>query len=121
MLAILADESLQGDGVFKLIPTNGGVRAEKTLTNGLTLVKDFRLGTNYLVSATVRVENHSPRALSIPAHELALGTATPMGPQDNGMAQSVMWYDGVHATPVNLSYFNTNTTTLFVFPRTPRR
>ena len=120
VLAILADESLQGDGVFKLIPTNGGLRAEKTLTNGLTLVKDYQLGTNYLVYATVRIENHSPRAVAIPAHELAIGTATPMGPQDNGVGQSVMWFDGVRAIPVNLTYFNTNTTTLFVFPRTPR-
>ena len=39
------NESLQGDGVFKLTQTEDGVHAEKSLTNGLTLVKDFQIGT----------------------------------------------------------------------------
>src|SRR5690242_13010698 len=53
-LAILGGEAVQGDGVFNLTRTATGVRAEKTLTNGLTLVKEFTLSTNYLLLATVR-------------------------------------------------------------------
>jgi YidC/Oxa1 family membrane protein insertase len=59
-LALLGGDSIQGDGIFKLTKSaNGnGVRAEKALSNGLTIVKDFELSTNYLVSANVRLENH---------------------------------------------------------------
>jgi hypothetical protein len=54
VLAVLGDESVQGDGVFALTRTAGGVRAEKTLPGGLRLVKEFLPGTNYLVTASVR-------------------------------------------------------------------
>src|SRR5712671_4733901 len=47
-LALLGGDALQGDGVFKLTKTaDDTVRAEKVLTNGLTITKDFALGTNY--------------------------------------------------------------------------
>src|SRR5208283_5223294 len=68
-LALLDGEAVQGDGLFKLARTDNGVRAEKTLTNGLTIVKDFRLSSNYLVIATVRLENHSSQPLALPAQE----------------------------------------------------
>src|SRR5215472_6874259 len=45
-LALLDGDAVQGDGVFTLTKTEGGVRAEKTLTNGLSIVKEFTLGTN---------------------------------------------------------------------------
>ncbi len=70
VLAVLGDESVQGDGIFTLIKTTAGsVRAEKTLTNGLRLVKEFQLSTNYLVSANVRLENTSGQPLRLPAQE----------------------------------------------------
>ncbi len=120
VLAILGDESVQGDGNFKLTPIIGGMRAEKTLTNGLAVVKEFQLGTNYLLTASVRLENRSGRALTVPAQEWVAGTATPMGPQDNGQAESVLWNDGTNTIPVTLPYFSTNTSTLLVFPRVPK-
>ncbi|HEX4645530.1 MAG TPA: hypothetical protein VH598_07965, partial [Verrucomicrobiae bacterium] len=64
-LAVLGDDRLQGDGAFKLTPIDGGMRAEKSLANGLTLVKDFKIGTNYLVSANVRLENRSSQPVAI--------------------------------------------------------
>ena len=49
-----------------------------------------------------------------------IGTATPIGPRDNGMAEMVMWYNGAKlGGQIALNYFSTNTTTMFVFPRTP--
>ena len=53
--------------------------------------------------------------LALPAQEWVVGTATPMGPDDNGMYLGAMWYNGTN-TPQDcaLSYFNTNTTMLFV-------
>ncbi len=119
VFAILGDKSLQGDGVFKLTQTSSGVRAEKTLTNGLTLIKDFQLGTNYLVTASLQLENRSKQPLAIPGRELMIGTATPMGPQDNGLAMTVMWYNGSKAVSVPPTWFNTNTTKLWILPNTP--
>src|SRR5882672_4234604 len=76
-LAILDGEAVQGDGVFKLSKTDeNAVRAEKALPNGLTIIKDFQLSTNYLVVATVRLENHTNQSLSLPPAELTVGTAT---------------------------------------------
>jgi len=55
-LALLDGEAVQGDGIFTLTQTDTGVRAEKLLTNGLSIVKEFQPTTNYLVTATVRLE-----------------------------------------------------------------
>ena len=99
-LAILDGAAVQGDGVFTLTPTATGVRAEKTLTNGLTLVKEFEPSTNYLLLANIRLENRSDHALSLPAQEWVVGTATPMNAQDNGAAEGLMWYNGTKAQDV---------------------
>ena len=125
VFAILGDESLQGDGVYQLTrTTNGGmpgVRAEKTLANGVTVVKDFQSGSNYLLTASVKFENQSKQAVVIPSQQWVAGTATPMGPQDNGMAVTVFWYNGSKADSVVMPYFNTNTSSFFgLFSRTPQ-
>ncbi len=84
VLAILGDASLVGDGNFTLTATADGVRADKSLTNGLRLTKEFHLSSNYLVTASVRMENTSAQPITLPAQEWVVGTATPMGPDDNG-------------------------------------
>jgi YidC/Oxa1 family membrane protein insertase len=104
-LALLDGEAVQGDGIFRLTKTASGVRAEKTLTNGLSIVKDFQLSSNYLVLATVRLENHSAQALALPAQEWFVGTATPMGPRDKGLAVGVLWYNGAKTLDVGGSYY----------------
>jgi len=79
----LANEDLDGDGVYRLtsytpafsapsVGTNGtdaasarmlqGVRAEKLLSNGVFIVKEFEVGADYLLEARVRFEN---RGLSL--------------------------------------------------------
>jgi|ERR1051326_643583 YidC/Oxa1 family membrane protein insertase len=106
-LAILGNDAVQGDGIFKLVKMDNGVRAEKTLTNGLTIVKEFQLSTNYLVTTTVRLENHSAQTLTLPQQEWIAGTATPMGPRDDGSAVGVLWYNGakIAADAGTASYF----------------
>ena len=119
-MAVLGD-SLVGDGNFTLTPTTNGVHAEKFLPNGLRLVKDFHLlGSNYLVSADVRIENTTAQPVAVPAQELVVGTASPMDADDMNfyVYGGSMWYDGVSAQVCSPSYFNTNTTMLFFFPRT---
>ncbi|MGO8929037.1 MAG: membrane protein insertase YidC [Limisphaerales bacterium] len=106
-LALLDGEAVQGDGVFTLAKTDNGVRAEKALTNGLTIVKDFQLSTNYLVMATVRLESRSAQPLVLPAQEWVVGTASPMGPRDLGRAVGVMWYNGARTEDLGgSSYFS---------------
>jgi YidC/Oxa1 family membrane protein insertase len=94
VLAVLGDASLVGDGIFTLTKTDDGVRAEKSFTNGLRLVKEFHLSSNFLVNASVRLENASDKPLALPALELVVGTATPMGPDDNyySMYGGAMWF-----------------------------
>jgi YidC/Oxa1 family membrane protein insertase len=107
VLAVLGDASVQGDGVFTLTRTATGVRAEKTLTNGLRILKEFRPSTNYLVGATVRLENTSGRPLTLPAQEWTIGTATPMGPDDrNVQGIGLMWYDGAGKQEISAPWFD---------------
>jgi len=111
VLAVLGDDSVQGDGIYALTKTATGVRAEKTLTNGLRLIKEFRLSTNYVLTATVRLENTSDQPLTSPAQEWTVGTATPMGPDDKNAVQNVglMWYDGKKSQDVGPTWFDNRT------------
>jgi YidC/Oxa1 family membrane protein insertase len=120
VLAILGEPGLIGDGSFTLTGTDDGVRAEKSFANGLRIMKEFHVGSNYLVNATVRLENTSGQSISLPAQEWVVGTATPMGPDDNGLNEGVMWYNGAKQQNFNLGYFSTNTTSLFFLSRTPK-
>jgi YidC/Oxa1 family membrane protein insertase len=125
VLAVLGEgaENLQGDGNFLLAPTPNGVRAEKVLSNGLVIVKDFQIGTNYLLSASVWITNRSKQPVALPAQQWVVGTATPMNAQDNvtRMRTLGIWsYDGAKVAPLDSSYFATNTTMFFgMFNRTP--
>ena len=104
-LAVLGDPSLVGDGNFALTKTADGVRAEKVLTNGLRMVKEFHLSTNYLVHASVKIENTTGQPLPLPAQEIVVGTATPMDADDNGQGEGAMWSDGNKATDQPLTAF----------------
>jgi YidC/Oxa1 family membrane protein insertase len=107
--SILGGDSVQGDGIFRLRQTETGVRAEKTLTNGLTLIKDFSMGSNYLLNASVRLENRSSNTVSVPAQEWVIGAATPMGPDDKGLLLGFMWFNGEKAVDVTgASFFSSS-------------
>ena len=120
VLALVGSPALQDDGVYKLTVIPDGVRAVKTLASGLVITKDFHIGSNYLITATVKMQNGAGKPVTVPAQEWVAGTATPMGPQDNALYETVMWYNGSGASSVAASYFNTNTTSLFgLMSRTP--
>jgi YidC/Oxa1 family membrane protein insertase len=121
VLAILGDPGLVGDGIFALKQTADGVRAEKVLPDGLRLVKEFHVTSNYLVNAEVRLDNTSDKPVALPAQQWVIGTATPMGPDDNGLYLGSMWYNGTN-TPQDCtaSYFSKSTTAFFFFPRVPK-
>jgi YidC/Oxa1 family membrane protein insertase len=105
VLAILGDSNLVGDGIFTLAKTDDGVRAEKLLPGGLRLVKEFHPGSNYLINTSVRLENTSDKPLALPAQEWVIGTATPMGPDDNGQIEGAMWFDGKNSQVCGPTYF----------------
>jgi YidC/Oxa1 family membrane protein insertase len=121
VLAILGEPGLVGDGNFALTKTGDGVRMEKVLPDGLVLTKEFHISSNYLVYASVNLTNTSAKPLVLPAQEWVVGTATPMGPDDNGLYLGAMWYNGTN-TPQDcvVSYFSKSTTAFFFFPRTPK-
>ena len=123
VLSILGDTNLIGNGSFDLARTDDGVRAEKLLPDGLRLVKEFHLSSNYLINATVKLENTADKPLALPEQEWVVGTATPMDVDDFGFASfygGAMWFDGKNAVNHSVAYFNTNTRTLFgLLPRTP--
>jgi YidC/Oxa1 family membrane protein insertase len=110
-------ENGPGDEFYQLIRTDTGVRAEKSLTNGLTIIKDFVFGTNYLINATVRLENHSSQPLAMPGQEWVVGTATPLGPRDTGQAVGALWYNGDKTEDIGTPNFSS--TGFACIPRTP--
>jgi YidC/Oxa1 family membrane protein insertase len=117
--SLLGGESIQGDGIFKLAKISPKLlRAEKSFTNGLYLVKDFQLSSNYLVVATVHLENRGSQALFLPAHQFVIGTSTPLGPQDNLQLLGVDWFDGDKLQTADQTYFDNRT--LGCIPGTPR-
>ncbi len=106
-LAVSDGPDVEGDGLFHLVRTATGVRAEKSLPSGLAVVKEFAPSTNYLLNATVRLENHSSNTLSLPPQEWTVGTATPMNAQDQGQTVGIIWYNGEKtAEIVGASYFS---------------
>lgn len=105
VLALVGSEGWQEDGVFDLTRTGNTLRAEKTLADGLRIVKEFQLGTNYLVHASVRFENTANHPLTVPAQEWVIGTATPMGTDDDGAATGIMWNDGAKQQDTLTAYF----------------
>jgi YidC/Oxa1 family membrane protein insertase len=117
--AILSSEALQGDGIYQLSRLMGGVRAEKELPNGLRIVKDFEPGTNYVISARIRIENPTALTMALPPQEVVIGTATPVNPYDDARLMGTMWFNGSKTRAVGDSYFANRT--LGCFPGTPRQ
>lgn len=86
-----------GDNVFRLTSTGQTVRAEKAFTNGLLIVKEFQILSNYQLKATIRWENHAKQPVLVPNREVAIGAATPMGAFDDLTMIGLDWFDGKKA------------------------
>jgi YidC/Oxa1 family membrane protein insertase len=113
-----AKRTFFGDDTFNLTRSGSTVTAEKTLPDGVRLVKEFDLGSNNLFTAHVRFENTSATAVKIPQRELVIGTATAIGPLDDPTALGTIWYNGVKAENVTQAWFANRT--LGCIPGTPR-
>ncbi len=105
VLTLLGGEEIEGDGNFQITKTANGLRAEKVLTNGLAILKDFQFSSNYLIKTSVRIENRSAQAVHLPARELVIGTATPMGQRDESLHLGFQWYNGTKTEQVTEAWF----------------
>ncbi len=105
-------------GAFHLTKTATGVRAEKLMTNGLAIIKDFQVQTNYLLKAAVRMENRSAQPVRVPSQEWVVGTATPMGQRDESLHIGFQWYNGTKTEQVTDAWFQNKS--FGCFPGTPR-
>lgn len=103
---------------FTLTKTGDVVRAEAPLPNGLHLIKEYRLSTNYLLKATVRYENRSAQPQTLPDRELVIGTATPMGARDETIHLGFEWFNGSDTVKITEPWFANKT--LGCLPGTPR-
>lgn len=93
-------------GNFTLTRTARGVLAEKTAAGPTAETHEFEFASNYLVTATVRVQNTGAAAAVLPAREIVIGTATPLGPRDKGQFVGASWYDGAkNPTLINEPWF----------------
>ena len=97
----LLGSGLNGNEPYELTRTESGVRAERTLANGLQVIKDFELSSNYLVKAKVRIENRSGQPVQLGQREVVVGTSTPMSAHDQGLEMGVFWSNGSDAEHVD--------------------
>ncbi len=99
-------ESAFGDNVFQLRRASAtSIEAEKMLPNGLRVVKQFDLGSNYQMTARVRMVNATEQNVSLPAQQMSIGTATPMDARDDMLMMGAFWFDGAKAHHVDHAYF----------------
>jgi YidC/Oxa1 family membrane protein insertase len=118
VLAVTGADSITGDNNYTLSQRGDSVVAEKTLPNGLRIIKQFQMVSNYLFTAKLRIENTKGTTLSLPENQVVIGTATPMATTDDPTTVGVFWYNGKKAEEVTDKYFANRT--LGCFPGTPR-
>lgn len=117
-MTLLGGTDLEGDGIYKLSQDGNTVRAEKALTNNLYIVKEFTVGTNYLLHTKVRIENRSGENMRLPAQTLIFGTATPQSAHDDESTMGFIWYNGKKDEHIGGTWFANRF--LGCFPGTPR-
>jgi YidC/Oxa1 family membrane protein insertase len=119
-LALFAGTALDGHLPFSVTKTAAGARVDKVLENGIRLSKEFVPGTNFVLTATVRVENISSNPVALPEQELVVGTATPINRRDNGQFIGLQYFDGKNATFISDPWFQNSTLGCGLLPSTPR-
>lgn len=118
VFALQNAKQIEENALYQLKPIPNGVRAEKQLGNGLALIKEFALSTNYLLSVSIRITNTSSGPLAVPDQVWSVGTATPMPEDKTGQLLGAFWYNGAKEFEVSPSWFANRT--LGCFPGTPR-
>ena len=106
VLTLLGNESVQGAGEYQLSKTSPtSLRAVKALPNGLEVTKVFQLSSNYLFTSAVTLRNTSTQLVTLPPHEIVVGTASASGPKDDPMMTGVYWYNRAKMEEVMETWF----------------
>lgn len=103
---------------YQLSSVGGGIRAQRDLTNGLRVIKDYRIASNYVFYVTVRYENAGSQPVALPGGELVIGTASAQDRRETGEWLGAHWFDGSRAELVNMGWFANRF--LGCIPGTPR-
>lgn len=119
-LALFGGAALQDNLPFSLSRSGLGLRAEKVLTNGLRVVKDFLPSTNHQLLVTVRIENLTNSPVALPELELTLGTATPGDLKEQTRFLGVQFFNGDSAKLINEGWFANHLLGCGCLPGTPR-
>ncbi len=119
VFALVGDDTLAGDNVYRIsrfagtwsegsnqTRTVSGIRAEKQLSNGLFVVKEFELATNYLLNARVRFENRSGQPRLLPAQNWITGAGTRLGADDAEDQVGLQWWNSRSFATANSARFS---------------
>ncbi|MCD6051562.1 MAG: rane protein insertase, YidC/Oxa1 family [Verrucomicrobia bacterium] len=117
-MALLGGSVIEGDGIYKLTKTGNSVRAEKLVGNEILIVKEFTVGTNYLLHTKVTIENRSTQTVRLPAQTVIFGTATPQTAHETEATTGFIWYNGKKDVHEGTAWFANRF--LGCFPGTPR-
>jgi len=105
MMSLVGLSVLQGDEGYSLNQNGTTVTAEKRLSNGLKIVKEFIQGTNYEFSVTIRIENDTEAPIQLPDHDLVIGTSTPVGLYKDSLNIGSIWFNGTDDEKILVSTF----------------
>ena len=118
ILALRGGGVFGADGACKLTRSSPrAIQIEQALSGGLVVVKEFIVGSNYLLQARVRIENRGSQAASLPEHSWSVGTASSVSPLDDPTVMGAFWYNGQKREPVAPSWFENRSFCMAGVPR----
>jgi YidC/Oxa1 family membrane protein insertase len=118
VLALRGGEALTGDGVFNLTKVSSNcLRAEKKLTNGLVVAKQFTLASNYVLWARARIENTSGQPVAVPERFWSAGASLTPNPLEDASLLGVFWFNGVKEEHVDPAWFENRSFCVAGVPR----
>jgi YidC/Oxa1 family membrane protein insertase len=103
---------------WKLTPVGAGLIARADLPNGLTVIKEYLPGPDYILRHRLVITNAGTMPVSLPEHEYVVGTATHLTPHEPAIALGTHWQNGDKPELVGEGWFANRT--LGCFPGTPR-
>ena len=100
--------SQQGDQIMATTQTEEGLRVTKTFTPT----------TNYVIQASIRIENTSKQGMNVPEHYVVTGSTGPTTPEDKDLYMGLRYGYEDEVEEVKEGWFANRT--LGCFPGTPR-
>ncbi len=93
------------DQEFRLTQRDGAVIAQRDLPDGLRVVKEYRLASNYVFQVTIRHENLGNQPVALLPGEMVVGTASTPDRHETGDWLGAYWYNGTAAEHVDMTWF----------------